>query len=86
MTTPEGWEIVKKENKEFLVKTYEFKAYFKALSFVQMAGWLAQKLNHHPDIHLSFGKVVIELTTHDAGNCVTEKDRDFAKQLEQLHF
>ena len=69
-----------KQNK--ILKTYEFKSYFKALNFVQVIGWLAQRANHHPDIHLTFSKVKVELTTHDAGNKITEKDYELAKLIE----
>jgi len=82
----DGWSITQHENKHLLVKTFEFKAYFKALSFVQLTGWLAQKSNHHPDITLTFSKVKIELTTHDAGNMITEKDWEFATKIEAMNF
>ncbi|MDH4466444.1 MAG: 4a-hydroxytetrahydrobiopterin dehydratase [Bacteriovoracaceae bacterium] len=78
------WEYDLTSQKIF--KIYEFKAYFKALNFVQVIGWLAQKYNHHPDIYLTFGKVRVELTTHDAENNITNKDLDLAKEIEKHFF
>ena len=78
------WEVDSKSQKIF--KTYEFKAYFKALNFVQVIGWLAQKYNHHPDIYLTFSKVRVELMTHDAENKITNKDMELAKEIEKHFF
>jgi len=54
-----------------------------ALALVNKIGEEAERQNHHPDITLSYGKVGITLTTHDAGG-VTEKDFVLAKTIEGL--
>jgi 4a-hydroxytetrahydrobiopterin dehydratase len=70
------------ENKS-LVKEFSFSDFSEALTFVNKVGELAEAANHHPDIHLGWGKVVISLTTHDEGS-VTEKDRQLAKEIDEI--
>lgn len=45
----------------------------------------AEKLNHHPDWSNVWNTVEIHLTTHDAGNIVTEKDRKLAKAIDEIY-
>jgi 4a-hydroxytetrahydrobiopterin dehydratase len=46
--------------------------------------FLAEKNNHHPKWTNEWNKVEIWLSTHDAGNVVTEKDRNLAKEIDKL--
>ena len=73
------WQEINKS----LVKEFTFPDFKSALEFVIQIGALAEKANHHPDIELSWGKVKVILTTHDAGK-VTEKDKTLARQIDQL--
>lgn len=57
----DGWEL--KENK-FIEKTYKFKNFREALDFTNQIGDIAEEEGHHPDIFLSWGKVVVKLWTH----------------------
>jgi len=45
---------------------------------------LAEKHNHHPNWSNVWNRVVIELTSHDAGNTVTERDRQLAEAINAL--
>jgi 4a-hydroxytetrahydrobiopterin dehydratase len=72
-----------KEKDQALQAEFEIHPYLKALSFVSSVGCLAEEHNHHPDIHLSYGKVQIRITTHDAGNTVTDKDYQLAEAIEK---
>ena len=45
---------------------------------------LAEQMNHHPTWTNTWNRVDIELTTHDAGNQVTAKDRELAAAIDQL--
>jgi len=60
-----------------IARTFSFKGYPEALGFVVTLGAHAQKVDHHPELTLSWGKVSITLSTHDAGG-VTQLDLDFA--------
>jgi 4a-hydroxytetrahydrobiopterin dehydratase len=74
------WE--EKENK--LVKHFKFKDFKAALKFINQVGELSETQNHHPEIFNVYNKVSLSLTTHDAGNTITEKDYALAKSIDQL--
>ncbi len=71
------------EKDKSLVREFTFPNFKTALAFVNKVGELAETANHHPDISLGWGKVVVNLTTHDAG-CVTEKDRQLAEEIDDI--
>lgn len=56
-----GWKVV---DEHHLEKEYRFEDFRQALEFVNEVGELAELENHHPDILLSYGKVVLQLWTH----------------------
>jgi len=76
----EGWT----ENNGVLRKTFEFKGFLKTMSFVNAVAWEANKQMHHPDMEVSFSKCVVNITTHDEGNTLTEKDFSLAKAIDNL--
>jgi len=71
------------ERDQSLVKEFSFPDFKTALTFVNKVGELAEAANHHPDINLSWGKVLISLSTHDEGG-ITEKDRRLAKDIDGI--
>ena len=71
------------EQDDKLVKEFSFPDFKSALAFVNKVGDLAEKANHHPDIELSWGRVKISLTTHDADG-ITERDRTLAKEIDTV--
>ena len=71
------------EDKTQLRKIFTFADFKQALALVNKIGELAEKANHHPDIELSWGKVVVSLSTHSEGK-VTDKDHQMAKQIDEL--
>lgn len=73
----------KEENNE-LVRKFEFKNFVEAFGFMTKVAILAEKVNHHPWWSNVYNNVEIRLTTHDAGNTITEKDRSLAKQIDEL--
>lgn len=74
---------IEKDNK--LSKTFEFKDFIDAFSFMTKVAFLAEKHQHHPNWSNVYNTVKIELTTHDAGNIVTEKDKNLASEIDQLN-
>lgn len=64
-------------------RTYVFKDFPAAITFVSQVAELAEKAWHHPDIDIRWNKVTLTLTTHDAGG-LTEKDFALAKQFDAL--
>lgn len=75
------WQLI--ENSK-LRKEYLFKGFLKTMSFVNAVAWEANRLMHHPDMEVSFNKCVINITTHDEGNSLTEKDFKLAKSIDEL--
>ena len=67
-----------------LVRQFEFTDFSEAFSFMTRVAFLAEKMNHHPEWSNVYNKVTICLSTHDAGNIVTEKDRRLAEAIGQL--
>lgn len=74
------WE--EKDNK--LVRSFEFKDFVEAFGFMTKVAIVAEKLDHHPNWSNVYNKVNIELTTHDAGNTVTDNDRNLAEIIDSL--
>lgn len=66
-----------------LERVYEFADFAEALKFVNVVGELAEKAQHHPDIELSYGKVVLHLSTHKVGG-LTDADFDLAQSIDKV--
>ena len=75
-----GWKVIKRHHLE---KTFLFKDFKEALAFTNKVGALAEKAGHHPDILLSWGKVIITLWTHKI-NGLAEADFVFAAKVNTL--
>jgi 4a-hydroxytetrahydrobiopterin dehydratase len=73
-----------KEENNKLKRIFEFKNFSEAFAFMTRVAMIAEKMNHHPNWSNVWNKVEIELTTHDAGNTVTEKDRKLAEAIDKL--
>ncbi|MBL7852745.1 MAG: 4a-hydroxytetrahydrobiopterin dehydratase [Cyclobacteriaceae bacterium] len=67
-----------------LKKSFVFADFSEAFAFMTQVALLAEKMNHHPTWTNTWNRVDIELSTHDAGNQVTEKDRQLAAAIDQL--
>ena len=65
-------------------KTYRFASFSEAIGFIAEMAFSCEKANHHPDLSNVYSTVVIRLSTHDAGNKVTQKDVDLALEIEKL--
>jgi len=67
-----------------LRKTFIFRDFNEAFSFMTRVALIAEKMDHHPDWSNCWNKVIIQLSTHDAGDVVTEKDHDLAARIDAL--
>jgi len=67
-----------------LKKTFQFKDFSEAFAFMTRVALAAEKMDHHPNWSNVYNRVEIELSTHDAGNVVTEKDRKLAAIIDKL--
>lgn len=74
-----GWTVAGSK----LQITRKFKDFIAAMDFVNKLVEPAEASGHHPDIEISYNKVNIYLTTHDAGG-LTQKDFDMAEKISQI--
>jgi 4a-hydroxytetrahydrobiopterin dehydratase len=75
-STPEGSSA--------LVKEFKFRNFVEAWTFMSGVALMAEKMDHHPDWTNVYNQVNIRLSTHDAGNKITEKDRKLASEIDKL--
>lgn len=73
-----------KEQNNALIGQFKFKNFTQAFGFLAQVAILQEKHNHHAKIENMYNRVTLTLTTHDAGNMVTEKDYKLAEEIEEL--
>jgi 4a-hydroxytetrahydrobiopterin dehydratase len=79
MPTAKGWE----RHGDMLVRSWQFPSFRRALEFVNQVAALAEKIDHHPDIVLSYRQVRLELSTHSVGG-LTDRDFTIASEISAL--
>lgn len=72
------------EKDNALTRSFKFKDFSEAFAFMTRVALIAEKMDHHPEWSNVYNKVEIKLTTHSAGDVVTEKDRKLAKAIDGL--
>ena len=76
-----GWELKPDEQK--LVRRFKLKDFREAMAFLNRVADLAESEGHHPDIHISWNRVRLELTTH-AIKGLSENDFIMAAKISDL--
>jgi 4a-hydroxytetrahydrobiopterin dehydratase len=74
-----------RENNNQLYKQFIFEDFAQAFSFMTAVAFEAEKQNHHPLWTNVWNKEEIWLSTHDAGNVVTNKDRQLAEVIDKVY-
>ena len=74
------WE----EKNNTLYKKFTFRDFSEAFGFMTRVAMAAEKMNHHPLWTNVYNQVEIWLNTHDAGDVVTEKDRQLSAKIDKL--
>lgn len=74
------WE---EENNQ-LKRDFEFANFVEAFGFMARVAIVAEKMNHHPHLTNVYNQVSLALSTHDADNTVTDKDRKLAEEIDKL--
>jgi 4a-hydroxytetrahydrobiopterin dehydratase len=77
----EGW--APGEDGKWIVKQFKFRDFVEAMNFANKITPVAEKEGHHPDVHISFGKVVVELSTHSI-NGLSQNDFILASKIDAL--
>lgn len=74
---------IEEDNK--LKREFKFSNYAEALNFVNKISIGIEELGHHPEITLTWGRVIITTTTHDAGNKITNKDVILTELINKIY-
>ena len=74
----DGW----KREGDFIVKRFQFKEFLSGIRFVDAVAKIAEKQEHHPDIHIVWTTVTLKIQTHDQGG-ITKWDTALAKEIEK---
>ena len=72
------------EEQNKLYRKFEFKNFSEAFAFMTRVALSAEKMDHHPEWKNVYNTVEIWLSTHDAGDIVTEKDHKLAKKIVEI--
>ncbi len=67
-----------------LYRKFEFKNFSEAFAFMTRVAMIAEKMDHHPKWTNVWNTVEVWLSTHDAGDVVTEKDKQLAGKIDKL--
>lgn len=78
-----GWRVLPDNLK--IDREFKFKDFKEAMVFINKAGDLAESEGHHPDIHVFYNRVRLELSTHSIGG-LSENDFILAAKINQLQF
>jgi 4a-hydroxytetrahydrobiopterin dehydratase len=74
-----SWTVV--EGK--LHREYRFRNFVQAFGFMAQVALLAERADHHPEWFNVYNRVMVDLTTHEAG-AITQKDLDLAREMEEI--
>ncbi len=74
-----GW----KQDDKAIERTFQFGNFVQAMEFVNHIAETAEAVNHHPDIHISYNKVVLSLMSHDSGG-ITQRDIRMAGKINEV--
>jgi 4a-hydroxytetrahydrobiopterin dehydratase len=72
------------EKNDTLYRKFEFKDFSEAFAFMTRVALIAEKMDHHPKWTNVWNTVEVWLSTHDAGDTVTEKDKKLSKAIDKL--
>jgi 4a-hydroxytetrahydrobiopterin dehydratase len=67
-----------------LKKSFKFKDFKEAFSFMTEVAYTVDEMDHHPFWTNTYNAVSFELNTHSAGNIVTDKDRKLAAAIDDI--
>jgi len=74
-----GWE----REGDFIVRSFEFEAFMDGMRFLNRVAKVAERLDHHPDIHVRYTQIKLSIQTHSAGG-LTAKDFGLAAEIDRI--
>jgi 4a-hydroxytetrahydrobiopterin dehydratase len=72
------------EKNDKLKRKFEFKDFNEALTFINRLATICESMNHHPEINWVYNKIELTLSTHDAGDKITELDYQLANKIDEI--
>jgi 4a-hydroxytetrahydrobiopterin dehydratase len=78
-----AWKVVEQDGHPVLTRTFRFKGFMPGVELVNQFAALAEEEAHHPDLHLRYGELGVELWTHAAGG-LTENDFVLAAKMDRI--
>lgn len=78
--TPE-WKVSGDIKK--ISRSFSFKNFAQALAFANKVGAIAEEEGHHPDLHVEWGRVTVELSTHSIGG-LSVNDFILAAKIDEI--
>jgi len=79
----DGWSVVEIDGRLALTRTFRFKGFTPGVDLINRIAVIAEAEGHHPDLHLGYGSLRVDLTTHAAGG-LTENDFVLAAKIDQI--
>ena len=78
-----GWSVGHEGSHDRLTKTYRFQGFMPGVELVDAIARIAEAEGHHPDLHLTYGSLAVELWTHAAGG-LSENDFVLAAKIDRI--
>jgi len=78
-----GWTVVEGDGHKLLTRTFKYKGFTPGVELLNRIAPIAEAEGHHPDIHLSYGSLRVDLWTHAAGG-LTENDFVLAAKIDRI--
>lgn len=73
-----------KEENNKLYRKFQFKNFSEAFAFMTRVALEAEKMDHHPEWKNVYNTIEIWLSTHDAGDIITDKDKKLSKKIDAI--
>lgn len=83
LAQPEGWKLIELEGAPAIEKSWRFADFHQTMTFANAVAGVAHKMDHHPDMTVSYNRCTVRYTTHDAGG-LTQRDLDAATRIDGL--
>ena len=78
-----GWSVAQTDGHLQLTTTFRFKGFMPGVQLINRIAPIAEAEGHHPDLHLTYGSLRVDLWTHAAGG-LTENDFVLAAKIDQI--
>ena len=79
----DGWQLVETDGRGSISRAFKFKGFMPGVRLVNEIAAIAEAEGHHPDLHLSYGSLRVDLTTH-AADGLTENDFILAAKIDLI--